>query len=241
MVDAHFAVPRLAEIYDGLDPVRRDLPAYLGMADRFEASSVLDVGCGTGTFACLLARRGKRVVGVDPALASLEVARRKPGAEKVRWLYGDATTVGPLQVDLVTMTGNVAQVFVDDEDWAATLDSVAAVLPRRGRLVFETRDPAKKAWENWTREQTYRKVDLTGIGEIETWVQVTKAELPLVSFRTTFVFGSDGAILTSDSTLRFWSHKEIVDSLTDVGLGVQEVRDALDRPGLEKVYIAVRR
>ena len=61
-----------------------------------------------------------------------------------------------------------------------------------------------------------------------------------MSFRTTFVFGSDGAVLTSDSTLRFRSHDELASSLAAVGLTVGEVRDAPDRPGREFVFIAQR-
>jgi hypothetical protein len=53
--DAIFEDPRLAEIYDPLDPDRRDLDAYVAMAAEFGAESVVDVGCGTGTLACLLA------------------------------------------------------------------------------------------------------------------------------------------------------------------------------------------
>ena len=61
MPDAIFAEPRLAELYDPLDPDRSDLDAYLAMAGEFGARSVLDVGCGTGTLACLLAGRGLEV------------------------------------------------------------------------------------------------------------------------------------------------------------------------------------
>ena len=88
MDDAIFQERRLAEIYDALDPDRSDLDAYAALADELGATSVLDIGCGTGTLACLLARRGKRVTGIDPAAASLDVARRKPGAGRVRWLEG---------------------------------------------------------------------------------------------------------------------------------------------------------
>src|SRR5687768_13695678 len=103
MADDGFEIPRLAQLYDPLDPDRRDLDVYVGIAEELGARSVLDVGCGTGTFALMLAARGIEVVGVDPARASLDVARAKPGAGGVRWLEGDATTLPPLQVDLATM------------------------------------------------------------------------------------------------------------------------------------------
>ncbi|WP_456844330.1 class I SAM-dependent methyltransferase, partial [Cellulomonas sp. P5_C6] len=118
MADDGFEVPRLAELYDVLDPDRSDLDAYVAIADELGARSVLDVGCGTGVFALLLAAHGLDVVGVDPARASVDLARAKPGADAVRWLDGDATTLPPLRVDLATMTANVAQVFVTEEDWA---------------------------------------------------------------------------------------------------------------------------
>jgi hypothetical protein len=60
----------------------------------------------------------------------------------------------------------------------------------------------------------------------------------LVSFRATFVFDRDGAVLTSDSTLRFRGRGELTDSLTAAALVVDEVRDAPDRPGREFVFIA---
>jgi ubiquinone/menaquinone biosynthesis C-methylase UbiE len=100
MSDDLFNEPRLARIYDLVEGDRDDLDPYLAMVAEFDARSVLDVGCGTGTFACLLADRGIETVGVDPAAASIEVARGKPGAQRVRWLHGDATSLPGLQVDL---------------------------------------------------------------------------------------------------------------------------------------------
>ena len=237
--DAIFAERRLAEIYDPLDPDRGDLELYLGVAAEFGAGSVLDVGCGTGTFACLLADRGVDVTGVDPAAASLDVARRKPGADRVRWLHGEATSLPSLQVDLATMTGNVAQVFLAGEDWSATLRGIHAALRPGGHLVFETRDPARQAWLGWNRAATFRRVGIPGVGEVETWVDVTEARADFVSFRQTFVFASDQATLTSDSTLRFRSRAEIDESLAEAGFTVADVRDAPDRPGREWVYVAI--
>jgi SAM-dependent methyltransferase len=241
VADAIFEERRLAETYDPLDPDRCDLDAYADLAGELGAGTVLDVGCGTGTLACLLAARGLEVVAVDPAAASLDIARRKPGAGNVRWLHGDASALPPLQADLATMTGNVAQVFITDQEWAASLAAVREALRPGGWLAFESRDPAKMAWLEWNRDQTYRHVVIAGIGPVETWTDLTGVQGSLVSFRMTFVFGSDGAVLTSDSTLRFRSRAELADSLAAVGLAVEEVRDAPDRPGRELVFIARRR
>lgn len=238
MPDAIFANPRLAAIYDGLDPDRSDLDAYAAIAVEFGARSVLDVGCGTGTLACLLASSGLDVIGVDPAAASLAVARAKPGARAVRWLDGDATTLPPLQVDLATMTGNVAQVFTTDEQWSATLRGVRAALRPGARLVFETRDPARQAWLGWTREQSFIRRDIEGAGVVQSWHELTEVTGELVSFRSFTVFEADDTVLTSDSTLRFRDRAEIAGSLAAHGYRVDEVRDAPDRPGLEFVFVA---
>ncbi len=238
--DPIFADRRLAEIYDPLDPHRVDLDAYAAIAAEFGARSVLDVGCGTGTFACLLAAQGFDVVAVDPAVASLNVAKRKPQAERVKWLLGDATMLPTLRVDLATMTGNVAQVFLDDEVWRATLRGVRDALRPGGRVVFEVRDPARKAWQKWNRDQSYERIDIAGVGPVSQWVEVTDVSGQMVTFIWTFQFAQSGEMIRSESTLRFRSRSEIASSLASVGLRLVEVRDAPDRPGLELVFVAER-
>ena len=238
MPDAIFTVSRLAEIYDLLEGDRDDLDHYLAVTVELGARSVLDVGCGTGTFACLLADRGIEVVGVDPAAASLDLARAKPGAQGVRWVHGDATSLPELQVDLATMTANVGQVFLTDEEWSATLRGIHAALRPGGHLVFEVRDPARKAWLDWNREATFVSLDIPGVGGVETWLDVTEVEGDYVSYRRTCVFAADGVTLTSDSTRRFRPRAEIEGSLRSAGYTLVEVRDAPDRPGREWVFIA---
>jgi len=241
MVDGLFGVPRLAQVYDALEAGRGDLGHYVAMVGEFGAGRVLDVGCGTGELACWLARLGVEVVGVDPAEASLEVAKGKEFAERVRWIHGDATTLPPLEVDLAVMTGNVAQVFLTDEGWAETLQGVRAAVRPGGRFVFETRDPARRAWEEWTREHTHQVTPVAGGETVESWSDLTEVELPFVSFRGTYVFSSDGAVLTSDSTLRFRERDEVEESLTAAGFRVDDVREAPDRPGKEFVFVSSRR
>lgn len=239
-MDEIFEHPRLAAIYDALDPDRSDLEVYLAIADELGAVTVLDIGCGTGTFPLLLAGQGLDVTAVEPAAGSLAVARAKPGADRVRWLDGDATTLPPMQADLATMTGNVAQAIVEPDAWEASLRGIHGALRPGGHLVFETRDPAYRAWEGWTREASHRISELPGAGQVESWVELVDVSLPLVTFRWTYIFASDGEELTSDSTLRFRSSDEVEESLVARGFSVTEVREAPDRPGREFVFFAAR-
>ena len=240
MADNAFEHPRLAAIYDALDTDRSDLDVYAGIAKDLGARRVLDVGCGTGTFAVLLADRGFDVTGVDPALASLDVARAKPGGDRVRWVHGDVASLPQMQVDLATMTGNVAQAIVERADWEATLRGVYDALRPGGYLVFETRDPAYQAWREWNRAATYCVTEIDGVGAVESWHEVTDVSGSLVSFRSTTVFASDGELMTSDSTLRFREREEVQADLVAHGYVIDDVRDAPDRPGREFVFVARR-
>lgn len=250
MADAAFEDPRLARLYDLLEGARPDLGPYLALAARFEATRVLDLGCGTGTFACLLARRAVAVTGVDPARASLDVARGKPFADRVRWVAGDASAVAPqtpdrwggspLQVDLVTMTGNVAQAIVAEEAWRGALGVARTVLAPGGRLVFETRRPDREAWRQWTPDATRRHLDLPSGDHLEVWTEVLDVRPPLVTFRRHYRFGTEPSPLWSDSTLRFRTRGEVEATLAEAGLEVEGVGDAPDRPGLEYVFMTRR-
>ena len=240
MADPIFEHPRLAGIYDALDPDRSDLDVYVAIADELGARRVLDIGCGTGTFALLLADRGLEVTGLDPAGGSLDVARAKPNSERVRWICGDAKALPALQVDLATMTGNVAQAIVDPSDWDGTLRGIYNVLRPGGHLVFETRDPARRAWQEWNRAASHEITEIDGVGAVERWVDVINVNGPLIKFRWTGVFASDGQVLTSDSTLRFRERAEVEATLVAHGYVVEEVRGAPDRPGSEFVFFALR-
>lgn len=236
MPDAVFQHSRLVAIYDALDPDRRDLDPYAAMVDEFGAREVVDLGCGTGILARILAARGVTVTGVDPASGSLAHARSMPGADRVRWVLGDATAMPIDAADLVLMTGNAAQAILD---WNPTLQCTHRALRPGGRLVFETRDPAARGWESRTRTASHRVVEIAGVGAVETWVELTTVALPLLSFRQTWVF-ADGAVLTSDSTLRFRSRSEITTDLARHGFAVEDVRNAPDRPGPRAVLADVR-
>ncbi len=63
-----YADPRLAALYDALNPSDASTAFYLGLAGPAPAR-ILDMGCGTGLLACEFAARGHDVTGADPAAA----------------------------------------------------------------------------------------------------------------------------------------------------------------------------
>src|SRR5689334_18055870 len=113
--------PRIAAIYELANPLERDAEFYLSLAG-LQPSSILDLGCGTGTLCCALASRGHHVTGVDPAGAMLAVARRKASAEQVEWVESFAQSYNShRRFDLIVMTGHAFQVLLTDAETLAVL------------------------------------------------------------------------------------------------------------------------
>ena len=85
-----------------------------------------------------LAEHGAAVTAVDPACAMLDLARIKPGAERVHWVEGDARglRLGE-RFGLIVMTGHAFQTLLSPLDRAACLLAIAAHLAPGGRFVFE--------------------------------------------------------------------------------------------------------
>lgn len=62
-------------------------------------------------------------------------------------MEGDSHVLEKHEADLAIMIGNVAQIFLDDAEWAATLHNLHAALRPGGYLAFESRNPPTRAWE----------------------------------------------------------------------------------------------
>jgi SAM-dependent methyltransferase len=228
-LDLHYVDPRLVALYDHDNPRGADTDFYLRLAADLDARRILDLGCGTGLLARELAEvEGRHVIGVDPAPAMLAVARRQPGAERVRWVEGDASALGTPGADLVVMTGNVAQVFLDDTEWAATLRAIHAVLRPGGHLAFESRNPEARAWERWNRDATYEEID-SPHGPMQCWLELVGVGDGRVRIDGHNVFTATGEVVVASSELRFRSRAELTESLTGAGFTVQQVYGDWDR------------
>jgi ubiquinone/menaquinone biosynthesis C-methylase UbiE len=92
----------------------------------------LDLGCGTGTYCSILGRYGE-VVGVDPAVEMLKVARRRaPSAANL--ICGSASAI-PLDDESVGMT-IAARSLCHESDLAKAFQELARVTVRGGTCIL---------------------------------------------------------------------------------------------------------
>jgi len=175
-----------------------------------------------------LARQGYELIGVDPAPAMVDIARRSPYGDRVRWIDGDASQIGTRTADLAIMTGHVAQFFLTDEDWHATLTALRGALRPGGSLAFESRNPGAREWEGWTPEAR-RSVDDPTAGRVDWWSEVHDMRDGIVSYTIHYVFVSTGEQVVSPISLRFRTEAELTESLRQAGFTVGRVYGDWDR------------
>jgi SAM-dependent methyltransferase len=170
-----FTEDDVAALYDQMYPWR----AEAGTSDAFytraalAATSVLDVGCGTGQMLHQLRAAGHtgRLAGVDPDAAALRRARRRAELG-IEWVDGTAADIPWTgQFELATMAGNAFQCLIGDDEVRASLAAIRGALVDGGRFIFESRHPQAQAWEQWASappsQIQYQGRPLTQSWEIE--------------------------------------------------------------------------
>lgn len=188
---------------------------YLALVQQ--ATDVLDVGCGTGTLLKRARRDGHRgrLVGLDPGVGMLAVAREEPSVE---WVEGVLTPGAyDAEFDLVTMTGHAFQELRTDAEVGAVLRGMRDAVRPGGRVAFETRNPGARAWESWhgaSYEVPYQGDTLTVSYEVHA------VDGELVTF-TEYTDGGRWQHQADRATLRFLPRLELDRFLAAAGLQVE--------------------
>lgn len=219
MEDRLYSDPDLVRFYDLDNGWGADLEYCQGLAQT--AGSVLDVGCGTGLFLSRLAEP-RIAVGVDPAGAMIEIARRRPGGDRVTWLAADARTLRlDLRFDLIVLTGHAFQVFLTETDQRAVIATIAAHLAPSGRFIFDTRNPAAEEWRLWTPDLSQRSLQHPGLGTVAAWNTATVDEATgIVTYETFYEVISTRQRFSAASRIRFTRKERIAALLEEAGLAL---------------------
>lgn len=143
-----------------LEALQRELPDSLPSVGR---PRVLDLGCGGGIVAETLIEGGCEVVGLDPSLPSLRVARRHGGMNAPDYLGGAAERL-PLAGEAFEAVV-CADVLEHVEDLDATLREIRRVLRAGGLLLFDT---PTRSWQ--TRVALIWAAELLGFAPRRTHV-----------------------------------------------------------------------
>lgn len=231
MDESGYSDPEIAELYELLNSWSDSDDFYLGRV--MSASSVLDVGCGTGAILRRAREHGHtgRLVGLDPAEAMLDIGRRD--RSDIEWIQGDLSTVHfTKEFDLVFMSGHTFQVFVTDAHLRHTLTAVRSAISNEGRFVFETRNPRVRAWEQWIPENA-SEIALPDGGII--WDEYS-VEFPIqgdvVSFTSRATSPTFEGVKETRSTLRFLEVGPLNDFLREAGLSIEAQYGDWDRSPL---------
>jgi SAM-dependent methyltransferase len=208
----------VAALYDVLNPWGPDDDFYLPLV--MEAASVLDVGCGTGALLHRAREAGHRgrLCGLDPDPASLAVARRRGDLE---WVEGRAASMAWAgEFELAIMMGHAFQELLGDDELRASLAAVRRALVDGGRFVFETRNPAARAWEGWHPGNAVEVVDPAG-RPVRVWHRVESVAGDVVTVTET-TGDPDGTPLRVDrGRLRFLDAPALAGFLADAGFAIQ--------------------
>jgi malonyl-CoA O-methyltransferase len=112
----------------------------LGLIGDVKNKRVLDVGCGTGRYCELLAKKGASVTGIDPSSRMLECARRKitHGCKFELCLGKIEDACFPTShFDVVVSTLTLGNVL----ELEPVIKEVSRIIKRRGRLIVSDMHP----------------------------------------------------------------------------------------------------
>jgi SAM-dependent methyltransferase len=108
---------------------------------RRPVTSVVDIGCGTGTLACMLAERGWDAFGIDASSGMIAEANAKAAEAGLTVRFSCQEMAGmylPVTVDLVTAFFDVLNHLTERQQLARTVERVFQLLRPGGLFVFDT-------------------------------------------------------------------------------------------------------
>lgn len=206
-------------IYDQVNAWTKDIDFYLDLIKNVNVTKIADLGCGTGRVTTHLAKAGYHITAIDPNEEAIQYAKKKGYQDEVTWLVGDSSNLQSNIYEAVIMTANVAQVFLTDESWKNVISDVYRALIPGGHFIFDTRNPQKKVWEQWEKDNTPDfATELVSGDPLEIWNQYEGFVDDVYTFYESVKNSrTDKELVRLKMQLKFRTQEEIHYSLQQVG------------------------
>jgi glycine/sarcosine N-methyltransferase len=209
---------RLAAHYDDLFEEEPQILAYLTRSLP-PAARVLDLACGTGTYAAALCRDGHHVTGIDLSEPMISLARIK--APSARLIAGDmrqASRLAPGPFDLIFCIGNSLAHLASRDEAHRLISDAAGELAGDGSLILQT--------VNFDRP--LRRLPSLEASDVR--MERRFAPHPQGTGRVLFtaVVESEGGRWEQTTPLLALSSDELEAMVSDAGLAVVELHGAYD-------------
>lgn len=206
-------------------------------AHRVAVTSMVDVACGTGTLAVLMAQRGWEVYGIDASEGMIRcasakaVALRVPGAV---FLQHDMRSFRlPRQVGLATSFFDSLNHLLTNDDLLAAFRCVRDALVPGGWFIFDLNNEFCYT-QLWTRSDTVTHDEFTMTLDNS----YDRNERAATSLVTLLLREGNGELRTTETVReRFYPSKDVRALLREAGFSVRESRDFsfTQNPGMGKV------
>jgi len=198
------------------------LPAVLNKFD-IHPSDILDMACGEGTFAVIMAKEGYRVTGIDLSLPMLQIARQKTRSEEVEidFINQDMRTMSfNGQFDLVTCWYDSLNYLLTLDDLLKALRGAYDALKKDGLFIFDmnTIYGLSVVWQRYPCEIHQDKPDLLEIHRKTFDTETNNARLHITGFK------KEG---------QSWSR--IDETHTEHAFSLNEIDQCIESSGLEKL------
>lgn len=109
---------------------------YAGLLNKYNCSSLLEIGCGSGHLAKKFTENNFEYTGADMSNEMLNIARKLSPTAKL--LQADMRNFTAEKLyDCIAITGRTVSYLTTNEDVLNTLQSLHKALPQNGKLIFD--------------------------------------------------------------------------------------------------------
>lgn len=124
-----------------------------------QISSVLDLGCGTGTITRLLASKGFQMTGIDNSETMLTIAQNRAAEEgiSIQWMLQDIRELeGFQEIDAIVSFCDVLNYITEKQEISQVFSQANKVLKNNGLFIFDIH--ALQYVENNLQGQTFAEI-----------------------------------------------------------------------------------